>query len=102
MTYYFLDKSALYSPQKKSFKKIIISNRTYEEVKDTSLLEGVDYSVYTPIKSYPIAAEISAALAYDYYEHPDETVFVTGNAELGDLANRYFGNDSIKILKKEN
>lgn len=39
------------------------------------------------------------ALYYDREYHPDEVVFVTVNKELAKIANKYFGEDSIRLLK---
>lgn len=44
----------------------------------------------------PAFSILAAAMEYDNTIHPDETVFVTTDRTLGDLANRvYFGEDSI-------
>ena len=38
---------------------------------------------------------LSCAYAYDYYEHPDETYFVTDDLSLFNIANLFFGEDCI-------
>ena len=38
---------------------------------------------------------LSTAFHYDYYRHPDETVFVTNDLVLKKIANMFFGEDSI-------
>ena len=44
------------------------------------------------------AISLAAARAYDFFEHPDETVFVTKDPVSATLANKYFGEDSIILL----
>lgn len=43
---------------------------------------------------------LAAALDYDIYCHPDETIFVTGDPDIAKTANYFFGEDSIILLKK--
>lgn len=38
---------------------------------------------------------LATALDYDCTQHPDETIFITGDKEIADIANLYFGEDSI-------
>lgn len=38
---------------------------------------------------------LASAIDYDYYIHPDETVFVTNDLTLQSIANIFFGEDSI-------
>ena len=38
---------------------------------------------------------LACAYSYDCHEHPDETVFVTNDLALKNIANLYFGSDSI-------
>lgn len=44
---------------------------------------------------------LATAFDYDYYQHPDETVFVTNDLALKTIANCFFGNDSIESVNKE-
>lgn len=39
------------------------------------------------------------ALYYDREYHPDEVRFVTTDKETAKIANKYFGEDSIKLIK---
>lgn len=39
------------------------------------------------------------ALYYDREYHPDEVCFATTDKEVAKIANKYFGDDSIKIIK---
>ena len=43
---------------------------------------------------------LAAALDYDCTQHPDETVFVTTDPEMADIANLYFGEDSIICISQ--
>ena len=38
---------------------------------------------------------LATAFDYDYYKHPDETIFVTNDLVLKQIANMFFGEDSI-------
>ena len=44
---------------------------------------------------------LACAYDYDYYCHPDETVFVTNDLALKTIANCYFGDDSIESVGEE-
>ena len=46
-----------------------------------------------------IPSELALAIQYENMFHPDETVFVTNDEEMAKIANRYFGEDSIELLK---
>jgi len=41
---------------------------------------------------------LAAAYHFDRTQHPDETVFITGNQELAETANLFFGEDSIILV----
>ena len=43
---------------------------------------------------------LAAAIYYDKYNHPDETVFYTNDIALKNIANLFFGDDSIKSVNK--
>ena len=44
---------------------------------------------------------LATAFDYDYYQHPDETVFVTNDLALKTIANCFFGIDSIESVNEE-
>lgn len=44
---------------------------------------------------------LATAFDYDYYKHPDETVFVTNDLVLKHIANMFFGEDSIESVEEE-
>ena len=44
---------------------------------------------------------LACAYAYDSNQHPDETIFVTTNPEIAEIANRFFGEDSIELLRAD-
>ena len=43
---------------------------------------------------------LATAFDYDYYIHPDETVFVTNDLALRTIANCFFGEDSIESIEE--
>jgi predicted ribonuclease YlaK len=44
---------------------------------------------------------LATAFNYDYYIHPDETVFVTNDLALKTIANMFFGEDSIESVNED-
>lgn len=46
-----------------------------------------------------IPDELKIAIEYENGYHPDEVIFVTTNKEMAIVANKYFGSDSIKLMK---
>lgn len=46
-----------------------------------------------------IPSELALAIQYEKMCHPDETIFVTSDKDMAAIANRYFGEDSIELLK---
>ena len=44
--------------------------------------------------------DLAKAIYFDLYQKPDETIFVCENDAIADVANRYFGEDSIINIKK--
>lgn len=44
---------------------------------------------------------LAAAFDYDTHQHPDETIFISNSPQLRDLANRFFGEDSIHAYPEE-
>lgn len=50
--------------------------------------------------SYSDKEDLAKAIYYDLYQRPDETVFVCENDAIADVANRYFGEDSIINIRK--
>ena len=45
--------------------------------------------------SYSDKEDLAKAIYFDLYQRPDETIFVCENNAIADVANRYFGEDSI-------
>ena len=43
---------------------------------------------------------LACAFNYDYYIHPDETVFITNDLALQAIANCFFGEDSIIAIEE--
>lgn len=46
-----------------------------------------------------MSSELALAIQYEKMCHPDEMVFVTSDEKTAEIANRYFGEDSIELLK---
>ena len=44
---------------------------------------------------------LATAFDYDRYEHPDATIFVTNDLALAQIANLFFGEDSIESVNEE-
>lgn len=44
---------------------------------------------------------LACAYAYDSSQHPDETIFVTTDPNIAEIANRFFGEDSIELLRAD-
>lgn len=67
--------------------------------------------IYKPAMLAPIEAKgleitndmkiVASALDYDKKVHPDEVVFVTSDLSQYNLANLFFGEDSIRLLDEE-
>ena len=90
--------------------RFAISNGTYQKVfsEDTGDLlfllmtsgNKFDICYEESIEiSDEIPSELALAIQYEKMCHPDETIFVTSDKELAEIANRYFGEDSIELLK---
>jgi hypothetical protein len=112
MIYKFYDEESFMRQNPKDLLKcrFAISSNTYQKVlnEDTGDLlfilmtsrnkfdichvEHIDTNEDIPV-------ELALAIQYDNMYHPDETIFVTCNEETADIANRYFGEDSIELLK---
>ena len=50
--------------------------------------------------SYSDKEDLAKAIYFDLYQRPDETIFVCENNAIADVANRYFGEDSIINIRK--
>lgn len=50
--------------------------------------------------SYSDKEDLAKAIYFDLYQRPDETIFVCENDAIADVANRYFGEDSIINIRK--
>ena len=44
---------------------------------------------------------LAAAFDYETHQHPDETIYISNSPRLRDLANRFFGDDSIHSYPRE-
>lgn len=118
MSYKFYDKEALKkAPLEKLKHRFGVSSTDYDELimeknLDTTLLFHLltrmgsfdiievpaDYNYGCTV--YPGTPQIVLnALYYDREYHPDEVVFVTTDKELAKIANKYFGDDSIRVIK---
>lgn len=115
MDYNFYDTLAFLERIKKPLEneKIIICDKTLDFCKINSLVIPDEFinniqiyelkdSMYKPLDDYdPDCWKIewseclAAAFDYDMNCHPDETIFISNSSALRDLANRFFGDDSI-------
>ena len=95
-------------------EKIVISDRTEDffninsisipqEFKNSIEIYPLKDEMYKPLDDYDPdcwkmewSECLACAFDYDYNVHPDETIFISNSAPLRDLANRFFGDDSIK------
>ena len=50
--------------------------------------------------SYSDKEDLAKAIYFDLSQSPDETIFVCENDAIADVANRYFGEDSIINIRK--
>ena len=66
----------------------------YREAMVEKLLEITDFPVNNDFRI------LACAFDYDYFEHPDETVFVTNDLALAQIANLFFGDDSIESVNE--
>ena len=112
MIYKFYDYESFIKQNTKDLLKcrFAISNNTYQKVftEDTGdflilLMTNrnkfdicYEESIEIP-EGMPV--ELALAIQYEKMFHPDEVIFVTSDEEVADIANRYFGEDSIELLK---
>ena len=64
--------------------------------------EMLDNSTPISFRHWEITNDIkilASAIAYDCFRHPDETIFITNDLALKQIANCYFGQDSIKSIE---
>lgn len=96
------------------------SNRKDEDLKQSArrilrILERhtgeYDIHCYTPLMAMPLEVKgftitndlriLATAIDYDKQLHPDETVFITNDLALKQIANLFFGEDSIRSINEE-
>lgn len=96
------------------------SNKKTEDLKQSArmllkLLENnsdkYEIYIYEPLMATPLEIKgfeinndlkiLAAAIDYDKKRHPDETYFVTNDLALKQIANLFFGEDSILSIKEE-
>ena len=112
MIYKFYDYESFIKQKSKDLLscRFAISNSTYQKVfsEDTGDLlfllmtsrNKFDICYEESIEmTDEIPSELALAIQYDKMCHPDETIFVTSDKEVAEIANRYFGEDSIELLK---
>jgi predicted ribonuclease YlaK len=59
------------------------------------ILSTTDFTVNNDLRI------LACAFDYDTNEHPDETIFVTNDLALAQIANLFFGNDSIQSINED-
>ena len=112
MIYKFYDYESFIKQKPKDLLKdrFAISNSTYQKVfsEDTGDLLfllmtsrnkfDICYEESVEIMD-ELPTELALAIQYEKMCHPDETIFVTSDKDVAEIANRYFGEDSIELLK---
>lgn len=114
------DKVVISSVTLQELEEIKTSTKKTEDVKQSArlllkLLENntdkYEVYIYQPIMVTPIQIKgfeitndlkiLATAIEYDKKCHPDETCFVTNDLGLKQIANLFFGEDSILSIKEE-
>lgn len=67
----------------------------YEPFMLERIFKVADFEVNNDLKI------LATAFDYDYNFHPDETVFITNDLVLKNIANLFFGEDSIMSVQEE-
>lgn len=117
MTYKFFDTNSFIPLQLKDLDGFqpVISSITFQELNHFKGLQqdkiqkceiwNYEEKMLIPVLSVTGLTKITndlkllaCAFDYDHNAHPDETIFVTNNPQLGEIANRFFGEDSIEII----
>ena len=116
MIYKFYDTAALAEAREHIFDNLenerpVISTWTLDKLNDLSFLTNRknDYDIHIyednvipRFAGYKDIESLMAAIDYDDRVHPDETVFVSNSIVLREIANQFFGEDSIeKYTPKE-
>lgn len=110
MIYKFYDTAALAEAREHIFdnldkEKPVVSTWSLDRLKDLSFLTNRkdDYEIHIyegnmipRFSDYKDIESLMAAIDYDDRIHPDETVFVSNSIALREIANQFFGNDSIE------
>ena len=111
MVYKFYDYESFIKQKEENLLKqrFAISNSTYQKIFDSDngdmlyfLLTNrnkYDVCYEESIGDTEIPIEIALAMQYEKMCHPDELVFVTSDKKKAEIANQYFGQDSIIYLK---
>ena len=111
MVYKFYDYESFVKQKEENLLKqrFAISNSTYQKIFDSDngdmlyfLLTNrnkYDVCYEESIGDTEIPIEIALAIQYEKMCHPDELVFVTSDKKKAEIANQYFGQDSIIYLK---
>ena len=92
MTYNFYDTSSLLLREKDLFtyeENIILSSITLNELENIKTSNTKDNDIKI----------LASAVSYDRMIHPDETVFITNDLALKQIANMFFGSDSVKSIQ---
>ena len=114
------EKVVISSISLQELESIKSSNKKTEDLKQSArmllkLLENnsdkYEIYIYKPLMATPLEIKgfeinndlkiLAAAIDYDKKCHPDETYFVTNDLALKQIANLFFGEDSILSIKEE-
>jgi hypothetical protein len=110
MIYKFYDTEALKTCYiKEENVKTIISSITAEEIKPFTIPADWEIVKFHPKLLKPLLNKgfseditnlknLACAIYYDCTQHPDETIFITNDSYTADVANLFFGEDSIQLV----
>ena len=102
MIYKFFDTASFQKRIKGNYIPVI-SSITAEQLKENNIeIYDFNSNMLKPFAELNLITDdikiLACAFDYDCCMHPDETIFVTTNSALAELANKYFGEDSIELV----
>lgn len=111
--YKFYDTKALIEDLDKEYDHIVISDLTWnflEENKLSLLIDKNKIEIYSfnekmlkpfydkNIEINDSIKNLAVAFDYDLRKHPDETIFITTDKKTSEIANLFFGEDSVILI----
>lgn len=111
--YKFYDTKALIEDLDNETKNIVISDLTWHFLRENKLsflIDRNEVEIYffkeemlkpfydKNIEINDNIRNLAAAFDYDLKRHPDETIFITTDQKTNEIANLFFGEDSIILI----